>query len=150
MKRANYWAHASLLIAVSAFAQCAFAATCSSLASGNWSDPLVWSCGAQPTATDTVIINSPHTVALDVQPADAAALTINAGGIIDATGNNLTVSGNVTINGTYGVAGGGGNLTMTGANAVLSGTGTIDDVTVEIDNTGITIPAGSSLNFATM
>ena len=36
----------------------------STLASGNWDTPALWSCGTVPTALDAVIIGAAHTVSL--------------------------------------------------------------------------------------
>src|SRR5436190_22845700 len=41
-------------------------ATCTSIASGVWSDPLIWSCGAPPTSTDNVVIAAGTTVTVDI------------------------------------------------------------------------------------
>jgi MSHA biogenesis protein MshQ len=136
----------------------AMAATCTSVANSNWSSAATWSCGHVPLATDAVVIASPNTVVMDDGTCNGnynptvASLTVNAGATVDDAGNNLFTSGNVVINGTFGVSpgacGGGGTITMQGANTTLSGTGSIVDVTVEIDNTGVSIPVGSSLNFS--
>jgi hypothetical protein len=40
----------------------AHTATCSSINSGAWNDPLTWSCGAVPVTGDTIIVNAIHTV----------------------------------------------------------------------------------------
>ena len=140
-----------LLLGSLGLAGVAEAAVCTSLSSGNWSQAGRWSCGHVPLATDAVVIASPNTVVMDINPT-VASLTVNAGATVDDAGNNLFTSGNVVINGTFGVSpgccGGGGTITMTGANTTLSGTGSIVDVVVEIDATGVSIPAGSSLNFS--
>lgn len=38
-----------------------------SLASGNWSDPLIWSTGRVPTTGDKAVISKDHTITYDVQ-----------------------------------------------------------------------------------
>ncbi len=40
--------------------------TMSTIASGNWDSPYVWSCGVVPTALDDVRINVEHTITLPV------------------------------------------------------------------------------------
>lgn len=42
-------------------------AICEAIASGNWSDPAIWSCGSEPGCGDIVIIPEFITVDLDVQ-----------------------------------------------------------------------------------
>lgn len=133
---------ALLLIAMLAFAQSAWAATCTSLSNGNWASAGRWSCGHIPVAADTVVIA--HNITLDANPT-VAGLTINAGGIIDDIGNILTVSGNIVVNGQFGVAGGGGSLASTG-NGTISGTGTFVDSVLEIRGNA-TIAVGSTLAF---
>jgi MSHA biogenesis protein MshQ len=138
-------------VALLMFASEAGAAICTSVANGNWSSAATWSCGRVPLTTDAVVIASPNTVVMNVNPT-VTSLTVNAGATVDDAGNNLFTSGNVVINGTFGVSpgccGGGGTITMQGANTTLSGTGSIVNVVVEIDATGVAIPAGSSLNFS--
>lgn len=121
------------------------AATCASIASGNWNNAATWSCAKIPGAGDTVIITSPYTVNLNGNRS-AASLTIDAGGALVDGGKNLTVSGNVVVNGTYDGSGNNGQLIMTGNGSTLSGTGTIKDIgRIQVD-ANVTIPAGSNLN----
>lgn len=136
-----------LLIAMSAFAQSAWAATCTSKATGNWSAAGTWNCtaGTWPAAGDTVIIISPHTVSLNNNDRTAAALTIDAGATLDDDNKKLIITGNVVNNGTFGTNG--GALIMSGANATLSGNGIFSDTDVQIDALGISLPVGSTLAF---
>ena len=78
----------------------ASAATCSPLASGNWSNAGIWNCGAVPGASDTVEINGGYLVTLDVNAA-VAAFTLNNGTLRhdSATNFGLTVNGLLTVNG---------------------------------------------------
>lgn len=121
------------------------AATCTSIQTGNWNSATTWSCNKTPGAGDTVIINSPYTVNLNGSNRSAASLTVNAGATLVDDGQDLTVSGNVLINGTYDGSGNNGNLIMTGgAGTTLSGTGTFIDIKrIQIDG-NVTIPAGSN------
>ena len=125
----------------------AMAATCTSIASGNWDSAGTWTCtaGSMPAAGDTVILASPHTVSLNNSNRTAASLTINVGATLDDDNKDLTVTGNVINNGTFGTNG--GALIMTGVNATLSGTGTFNDTDVQIDASGISLPVGSTMNF---
>lgn len=146
MKQANHWLGALTLIAMFAFAQSALAATCTSLSNGNWASAGRWSCGHVPVAADTVVIA--HNITLDVNPT-VAGLTINAGQTLNdnTNGFDITVTGNVVNNGTYGVVGG-GDLFMTGAGTTISGTGSFIDTKLTIDASNITLLAGSTMNFA--
>jgi Family of unknown function (DUF5689) len=51
-----------------------------SIATGNWSSPTTWDCNCVPTATDNVVIDTPHTVTVD---AASQAKTINLKGILN-------------------------------------------------------------------
>ena len=53
-----------------------------SVASGQWSDPAVWSDGEVPGPTDAVAIRAGHTVTLDVAAAAVAGVTIDAAGAL--------------------------------------------------------------------
>uniref|UniRef100_E6QW16 DUF7305 domain-containing protein n=1 Tax=mine drainage metagenome TaxID=410659 RepID=E6QW16_9ZZZZ len=145
MKRTKHWLNVLGLIALTGFAQGACAATCTSISSARWDSNNTWSCGHVPASADTVVIASGFTVSLRGTYSPIAALTIDAGGIIDDRGNNLTVSSNIVVNGQFGVAGGGGSLISTG-NSTISGTGTFEDSVLEIWGNA-TIPASSTLAF---
>lgn len=137
-----------LLLVLCFMAEGAMAATCTSRASGNWNSAGTWTCTGgvtTPGAGDSVVILSPHRVDLNGNNRSATNLTINLGGTLDDDGQNLTLSGSATINGTYDGTGNNGRLIMTGNGQTLSGTGTIIDIgRIQID-ANITIPAGSNL-----
>ena len=57
-----------IILSVCFFANLSIAATCISLSSGNWSDPATWSCGVQPSAGDSIIINGGDTVTISDSP----------------------------------------------------------------------------------
>jgi len=87
-----------------------------------------------------------HAITLNSSNYTVAGLTVNSGATLVDNGKDLTVSGNVVIDGTYDGSGNNGNLTMTGNGSTLSGTGTIKDIKrIEID-ANVTIPTGSNLN----
>lgn len=80
----------------------ASAANCTSTASGNWTNPGIWSCGLVPGTGDNVTIaNLNHTVVItDARRANTLTFT---GGVQPATlqiqnGGSLRVNGNATIN----------------------------------------------------
>jgi Family of unknown function (DUF5689) len=51
-----------------------------SIATGNWSSPTTWDCNCVPTATDNVVIDTPHTVTVNVA---SQAKSINLKGILN-------------------------------------------------------------------
>lgn len=109
----------------------ALAATITSAQSGNWDSVSTWVGGVVPQAGDDVIIATGHMVAVNVNTASLAGITVNGTLRFDnsGTGKSMTVTGNVTVNsgGTLDVATGGSatthSLTMGGN---LSNSGTFD------------------------
>ena len=107
-----------------------------SFAGGNWSlagtweifDGAAWITATAPPANPAnVSILSGHIIILDASSAASvsfASLTINSGGTLNVTGAK-TLSGNVTINGTFQQVSGAatismdGNITCSGANAIV-------------------------------
>lgn len=120
------------------------AAVCTSLSAGRWDQVARWDCGRIPLSTDTVVIA--HNNVQMRNNYTVAGITINTGAVLDDNGNNLTVNGNVVINGQLGTNRGGA-LRMRTAGATLSGTGTVKDITIEIDAANIVLSAGSTLDF---
>jgi len=120
------------------------AAVCTSLSAGDWNVIARWSCGHIPVAADTVVIA--HNAIRMRGNYTVAGVTINAGAVLNDDGNNLTVNGNVVVNGQLGINQGGA-LRMRTAGATLSGTGIVKDLTIEIDAANISVPAGSTLDF---
>jgi uncharacterized repeat protein (TIGR01451 family) len=120
------------------------AAVCTSVSTGRWDQAARWDCGHVPWSTDTVVIAHNN---VQLRGNDTVAgLTINAGAVLDDNGNRLTSTGDVVINGTFGVNGGGGDLRMSTSGTTISGNGNIDDARLQIDG-NITLSAGSTLNF---
>lgn len=78
---------------------------------------------------------------------NGGALTVNTGGTFDFNNGNASISGNVAINGT--LTSGGDAIEMTGAGTTLSGTGAITNTDFEIGALGISLSAGSTLEFST-
>lgn len=84
-----------------------FAATKTSIASGNWGTSGIWSPSGVPAAGDHVFIASGHTVTLN-NNYSITDVTINPGGtLVFSSGRTLTMSGDLTVNGA---------LTMNGGN----------------------------------
>ena len=63
---------------------------------------------------------------------------------LNDSGNNLTVTGNVVNNGTFGVAGNQGQLRMTGAGTTISGNGALVDLRLDINANPIALASECS------
>ncbi len=91
----------------------AYSATCTALASGNWTQPSVWSCGQVPTCNDVIVIPASYTITIstDVILTDAGCsnTTINVNGILFFSGNSARL--NLVSTATINVAQGGGIIT---------------------------------------
>jgi len=109
-------------------------ATCSSLASGLWNAPATWTTcrGGIPLLQDTVTINSPHAVALNIDTPALGSLTVNTGGSLTNAANRiLSLGGNLTNNGTL-TMGTGGSVTLT-ANSQWTGSATSTWTLYQVD-----------------
>ncbi|RYE22967.1 MAG: T9SS type A sorting domain-containing protein [Sphingobacteriales bacterium] len=123
------------------------------IASGNWSDPLIWDSGVVPGSLDNATVSTGHTVVINATGSSTKDLTVNgtlnygtvpasfsvagnllvnSGGALNvfngSTGKTINVAGNFTNNGTVDLSVGAttaGNLTLNGsALQTLSGSGT--------------------------
>ncbi len=93
----------------------AMARTCTSSASGNWSNVGTWTCSGGnrvPTTADTVTIASGFPVTVDVVTANVTTVTVNSGGILTQS-NTLNDAGTLSVAGT---------LTSTAAMAITGAT----------------------------
>lgn len=154
MNAFNLALRALVLIGLTVFTQQVFAAakTCTSVRSGDWASKSTWDCNQIPTSSDIVIIVSPHTVTLGTNKNSsfvAASLTVNSGATLnDTQGNDLTVSGNITNNGTIS-SNKGAKIYAIGNSAVASGIGTYStDIRLYFSGTSPSIAAGSTLMFS--
>lgn len=112
----------------------AWATTKTSVVTGSWSDPAIWSPAGVPTSTDDVIIHSSHTITVD---GNYTCQNLNLGDatnsnatlkIIDAA-NSLTINGDLQINPfdkakTYTLDAGPGAINIAGTFSYWSATGT--------------------------
>lgn len=105
--------------------------------SGAWADPGTWPGGRVPGALDTVVIPSPFTITLDTN-ATLAQLVIQAGGTFNGGADTLTLTGDLTIDGTWS---GGGLIVMTTPVDTIRGTGsTSGTAMLYIDATSVIHP----------
>ncbi|MCC7302706.1 MAG: hypothetical protein IT233_08690 [Bacteroidia bacterium] len=81
------------------------AQTATSIAAGNWTNPMIWSCTCVPTPGYTVVIN--HAVTLNTDfLLNSGSITVNSSGSLldDVTGRNILMNGgSLTNNGTVDV-----------------------------------------------
>ena len=110
-----------------AFAQIAYAGTFSSIATGNYNDPLVWSytsdADGKPDADDDVTINSGHTITTNVVSMNSRDMTINSGGTLYLL-KPIYLNGNYTNNGTETGNATSGGIYFKGTSKTISGSGT--------------------------
>jgi len=100
------------------------AADITSSGSGAWNTAGTWDSGV-PVGTDNVIIDAGDTVTLDVSPS-IVNLTVNAGAVLDLTSFNITITGNLIINGS--IMGDDGSTTrlFISGSGDISGTGSVE------------------------
>ena len=68
--------------------------TCESRQSGDWRNPVVWSCGREPTSADVVVINPGHTITITNSNAQAQRIIHNGGKLwFTSTNSKLFVNG---------------------------------------------------------
>ena len=123
------------------------AASFTTVANGNWSNPATWSCGIPPTGTSSAITIN-HNVIFDADATINAGLTIATGKTLTVNSNTLNVgtagSGtqSLTINGTLSVGGGTVNVgtlaSLTTSNLVIAAGGTLSlsSGTINVGPTG--------------
>ncbi len=119
---------------------------CVSTGNGNWHTAGTWSCGHVPTSADIVIVNNGHTVDLDLTTGYAyqlivgggtsgtlwmpLSLEVGAGGVSISNGGTfelegeLTIAGNLTVNGTFN--GGSGLVFINQGDLNISSSGTFN------------------------
>ncbi|MCB0431464.1 MAG: PKD domain-containing protein [Flavobacteriales bacterium] len=88
---------------------------------GQWNNTNTWDCGCTPTSTSNVVIKATHTVTLAANTT-VANLVIEPTGTLFDNNRRMTVTGDLTVNGTYT---GTNRLDMNGTNKTINGTGTI-------------------------
>lgn len=145
------WIGILVALATVFFSLGAQAASCTSKATGSWSSAATWTCTGTPVVTipgaaDTVIIASPNVVTL-AGSVPVTNVTVNTGGTLADAGFTLSITGNLTNNGTIS-SNGSGKMDVSGAASVISGNGTFNGSRLYTSGTAPTIAAGAALNFA--
>ena len=145
---------------MASFAQ---AATKTASVTGNWNATATWGGSPIPTSSDDVIINSGVTVSFNIYGTSTTvlSLTVNESGVLTFNtldGNSLTITGDVTNNGTLRIGnqtGGakvhtlnvGGNFTNNGifyATDPIGGTGQDDHLDVVLNGTAAQLIGGTT------
>lgn len=109
--------------------------------STEWSNTGNWSCGLLPTITSNTTISAaaPYMPTVNITDAVCNDLTIEAGASVTITeGNNLTIAGSVTNNGSFTAV---GKATFSGNNQTIPG-GSFEDL--EIAGTGTQTLSGTA------
>lgn len=79
-------------------------------ASGNWTDPSVWSGSTLPATSDDITLNNGQAIVIDAD-VTVKDLTLSANSTMTiAAGKRLTINGNLLVNGTLNMNG--GNITL--------------------------------------
>ncbi|PSR03794.1 MAG: hypothetical protein BRD50_05190 [Bacteroidetes bacterium SW_11_45_7] len=76
------------------------AGTVTSTQTGDWGNQSTWDCSCTPADSDDVVIDSGHTVTLSSNE-QVACLTIKDDAVLDDGSNDLEVTSNFTLDGTY-------------------------------------------------
>ncbi len=118
-----------------------------SVQTGNWGTGSTWLNGSSPGTSDRAILIKGHTVTANNNTIDD--LTIDAGSVLDTDNNkDITVTSQLTVNGTLLLNKTGDDLTLSTGPISLSGSGTIDaslgGESLNINAT-TTLESGSSL-----
>lgn len=125
-----------------------------SVLSGAWNSTSTWDCNCIPSATNSVVVASGHTVTL-AGDITVNNLAIEAGGILNNVNENreLTVTGDYTVNGTHILPSGNIDndvMYLTGVNSIIDGTGSIQNGgEIHIRTGNKIIQATADLTFST-
>ncbi|MBC7865473.1 MAG: hypothetical protein IAF38_21035, partial [Bacteroidia bacterium] len=124
------------------------AAIRTSLASGNWTTPGIWSGGAFPVAGDVVTVSAGHTITMNVNSGNCLSLTVNgtlnwtaalttnvSGGLTLNNGSSITGSTTGTLNAATFSVTAGGTANLGNVNLNVSGNTTVSG-TLVFNNTG--------------
>ncbi|MBS3771891.1 MAG: hypothetical protein KGY69_16690 [Bacteroidales bacterium] len=114
--------------------------TYTSTGSGNWTTKQNWDQNSTPTANDIVII-SDGTIIDMAQDQTCAELIVESGGQLERDGRELTVTGDIRVDG---LIGGNGDIFLQGTESIIDGAGTAHG-SVFIENGDKMIPDTADL-----
>ncbi|MDQ3190709.1 MAG: hypothetical protein M3Q58_03870, partial [Bacteroidota bacterium] len=119
-----------------------YAATRTSVQSGDWNNSSTWGCfNCVPKTNDDVIISSGHTVSLFSGATTVGSLTIQTSGDFFQIAD-LMVRNFLTIDGLHS---GSGNLSLSGNNFIVDGIGTVNNTGILFLNHNTIIAAACSI-----
>ena len=127
------------------------AATRTSVGSGNWNNPALWSGGAVHATRDFVVIAAGTTVTINVNTAVIDDITIQAGAILrgDGTGKILVygrgAGEDFTNNGTLNASGADSLILLLNRNSQWGGTGTNNCSIIDLNGRTLTFTNGVSV-----
>ncbi|HMR46611.1 MAG TPA: T9SS type A sorting domain-containing protein [Bacteroidia bacterium] len=128
-----------LLICFFAFCNTAFAVTKSTIVSGSWNNPAIWSPVGVPAATDDVVISSAQNITIS-QHSFCKSLVVSGNAMLSLSASvSLQINGGVSISGTLDMNGGNIKQIQSGALLQLGALGKL------IWNPGDNTLAGASL-----
>jgi hypothetical protein len=114
--------------------------------SGDVTDPNTWNCGCIPPNNADITINNGVILTLTNSTVAYRNVTINNGGTLNNNGFDLTINGNIVLNGLHT---GSGTTDWRGIGASISGNGTKDNGVLQISQGDKLILSGSNLVFST-
>jgi len=104
----------TLVLVISACASQSYSINRVSIASGDWTTSAIWSPSGSPSPTDNITIAQGHTITVSTNQT-IHTLIVDIGGTLTwNTGNTLSVTGNIIVN---------GNVSMNGGNISLTNSG---------------------------
>lgn len=131
-----------LLIVLTAISNSSFAATRTTVASGNWSSAATWQSGVIPASTDDIIIGNGFTLTVDANKT-CNSISFSASNSTTATGTLFVNTGIVlTITGALSTTNPTTTTVKTSGNYTLSGNGQINCATLNCNNNAS--PSGST------
>lgn len=127
----------------------------STIASGNWNNPLIWSSGNVPTCNDYVTVSQGHSVTIDTAHAWAKGMNILVGGSLTLSDSSLTLgcsginNASLIVAGTLNVTGGlltvNGNLNFQVASTFVQSGGAINVDGNAAGNLANSVPSGTPI-----
>ncbi len=113
-----------------------------SVKSGNWNDPTIWDCNCVPLDTYNITINTGHTVTL-ANNVGARNLNVSAGGSLDLSASNFTLSVSQHLNMTGSLIERSGGIAFIGnQNSYATGNFRVHDLTVNKNSGFMEVQSG--------
>ncbi|MFL6650456.1 MAG: DUF6701 domain-containing protein [Sulfurifustaceae bacterium] len=125
------------------------AGTCTSIASGNWSNSAIWSCGGGPGNNDDVVIASGHTVTLNVNSRNLDSVTVQSNAVLQGNGSATLFVGrqageDISNNGTINFSGANAATLALNRNSQWGGSGVWNLTTIDLSFQTLGFTAGTT------